>query len=171
MIKPLHFIVFLFFSNLAISAAVGADAIIDEIYYLHGAEERWRIYANNSVEQQKDTLTYPDLYQAELNSWLTNELSWKNVEPMFREKLKLQYSSNELIEIAESLRETPSGYPADFSQKGYGPALFNIGVAVAQAVYPALIARLDELRQQYEPLNVEGNVPIPEAPGISRVRR
>lgn len=64
--------------------------MVDEIFYLHGAKERWNEYTQSSVQQMRENLTYPELYQQELDSWLANELSWESVEPMFRDKLKRQ---------------------------------------------------------------------------------
>lgn len=59
-------------------------------------------------------------------------------------------STDELIKLAETLRESPTGYPADSSQQNFGPALFNIGVEVAQTIFGNLNPRLKKLRQEYE---------------------
>lgn len=161
MIKVLS--LFFLLSNLAISATDMADPVIDEIFFLHSAEERWSEYAQRSVDQHRENLTYQEFYQEELDSWLVNELSWENIEPLFRERVKAQYSVDELADIVETLREVPSGYTTDSGRKSYGPELFNMGVAVAQSVYPALMARLATLREQYEPQDMKDTPPEPEA--------
>lgn len=135
----------------AARAADEADVIIDEILFLQNAEMRWNDYATNSVDQRRESLTYPELYQEELDSWLANELSWASVEPLFREEVRARYTMPELQKMVDSLREFPSRYPEDHSVRSYGGSLFDIGVAVAQKVYPPLNARLADLREQYEP--------------------
>ncbi len=133
-----------------VSAADELDMVINEIFFLHDAESRWNQYAADSVRQKREAMVYPELYQEELDGWLQNELSWAGVEPLFRNEMKSRYTVDELLKIADSLRDNPSGYPEDSNVKGYGPELFNIGAAVAQQVYPSLNARLAELRARNE---------------------
>ena len=145
---------FLLVAGLAFSALASAtdqqDIYIDEIMHFHNAEGRWAEYVEDSVKQRLDALVYPELYREELDSWLEHELSWSSVEPLFREKLKARYSLDDLYQMAESLREHPSGYPQNSAVKGVGPVLFNLGVEVAREVYPPLLVRFNALKERYE---------------------
>lgn len=127
-----------------------SDPIIDEIYFLYNAQEQWTDYASRSVRQRKEGLEFPELYNHELDSWLVNELSWENVEPMFRKRLKSEYSVGELSNMSEFLREASYGRPVETGEVNYPGRLFNIGVAVAQVVYGQLIPRLERLQEEYE---------------------
>ncbi len=141
---------FIAFVSHVAAATDDAQVIVDDILFLHNAEQQWNEYARNSVRSTRDSLTYPELYQEELDSWLTGPLSWSSVEPIFREELSSRYSIEQLQEMAESLRDYPSGYPDDPNVKAYGPELFNLGVFVARKVYPPLTSRLNQLEAQFE---------------------
>ncbi|MEM1154175.1 MAG: hypothetical protein AAGI44_08535 [Pseudomonadota bacterium] len=145
--------------SLTAIASEEADVWINEIFFLHDAEGKWREYAERQIHSYYNVVTYPEQYQAEFDSWLANDLAWINVEPAFRAKLKATYSNEELMAIVESLRQYPSGYPKDPAIRGVGTQLFNIGVEVGNPIYMRLSHEFSTLRQQYEP-------PPPEEPGV-----
>ncbi|MEM1152504.1 MAG: hypothetical protein AAGI44_00080 [Pseudomonadota bacterium] len=148
--------------SLSAVASDEADIWINDIFFLHDAEGKWREYAERTISDYYEAVTYPEQYQAEFDSWLANDLAWINVEPAFRTKLKATYSNEELMAIVESLRQYPSGYSNDPAIRGVGKQLFNIGVEVGNPIYMRLSGRFRELRQRYEP-------PQPwSGPGISR---
>lgn len=142
-----------------LTSADEVDGVIDEIFFLYDAEARWSSHAANSVRQRRESLKYPELYQHEMDRWLQNELSWNSVEQIFRNELRGRYTTEELVNIAQTLREYPSGYSDDPSRKSYGSELFQIGAVVAQRIYPPLLARLANLRSEYEPGTGENNQP------------
>ncbi len=144
------FLFFIAFVSNTVIATEDAQVVVDDILFLYDAEKQWNEYVRNSVRSTRESLTYPELYQEELDSWLTDQLSWSNVEPIFREELSTRYSIEQLQEMAESLRDHPSGYPDDPNARAYGPELFNLGVYVARQVYPPLTSRLNQLKAQFE---------------------
>lgn len=127
--------------------ADGKDPYIDEALQLYRAEQKWTNYVNTFVEQKRSALKYPELYAAELDSWLKDELTWACNEPQIRAELKRDYTVVQLSDMVNSLKA--QGFQ-DAKRSEYFSALLNIGNSAFQAAIRPLLDQLMMLEAAQE---------------------